>query len=142
MNTKRGLVLEALKEELKKISKANGFNLDLYGNVKKRFIFPSDDPELPIVCLTAGSESITYQPGGPQDRYLTVVVRFYVESQDDIVDKQEKIIQDIEKVVDSSSRLVLGDGTITRDIKIQLIDTDQGILAPLGTGEIQLIVEY
>ena len=116
--------------------------MDLYGNVMKRFIFPSDDPELPIVCLTSGSETINYQPGGPQDRFLTVVIRFYVESQDDIVEKQEKIIQDIERVVETSSRLMLGDGTMTRDIKIQLIDTDQGILAPLGTGEIQLIVEY
>ena len=142
MSTKRGYILEALKKELKKISVENGYNTNLYGNVEKRFIFPSDDPELPIICLTAGSETITYHPGGLKDRYLTVVVRFYIESQDDIVDKQEKIIQDIEKVVEDNSVLVLENGEVTRDTRIQLIDTDQGILAPLGTGEIQLIVEY
>ena len=58
MITKRGLILSALVEALKEISVDNGFNTDLYGNVKDRFIFPSDDPELPIICVTSGSENI------------------------------------------------------------------------------------
>ena len=142
MTTKRTLIVKALAEKLKGITKEAGYETNLYGNVKERLIFPSDDPELPMVCLSSGSETITYQPGNFQDRYLQVLIRFYVESQDDVILAQENIIKDIEKVVEDNSKLSLGDSTSVRDIKIQLIDTDQGVLHPLGTGEIQLVVEY
>lgn len=142
MITKRGLITEALKEKFEEISQANGYNINLYENVKKVFIFPNDDPELPLVCVVAGPENITYQPGGFQDRFVTVMVRFYVTSQDDVIAEQEKIIKDIETVVEKYSKLELSDGSTVRDTRITLIDTDQGVLAPLGAGEIQLIVEY
>jgi len=139
--TKRGLIATALREALKEISQDNGYNTNLYENVEKRFIFPDDDPELPIVTFVMGRESIRYQPGGFQDRFITVSIRCYVEG-DDSVEKTEKIIQDIEAVVEKHSRLVLSDGSTIRDMKVELIDTDQGVLAPLGLAEIQLVVEY
>lgn len=140
--TKRGQITNALKEAFKVISQSNGYKTNLYENVSKRFLFPDENPELPMIALTAGPEQIEYQPGGPQDRYLTLTVRAYVESQDDSIKATEEIIQDIEKVVEINSRLLLEDGTMTRDIRVTTIDTDQGALAPLGVAEIQLIVEY
>ena len=142
MSTKRGLVAEALKEAFKVISKDNGYLTNMYENVKKRFIFPDEDPELPLISFSVGTETIQYQPGGFQDRYLNVIVRCYISDQNDSITATENLIKDIEKVVEANGRLQLSDGTTVRDIKITLIDTDQGVLAPLGLAEIQLIVEY
>lgn len=142
MKTKRGYIAEALEEAFKVISVANGYKTDLYENVKKRFIFPDDDPELPLISFSVGTETINYQPGGMQDRYLTVTVRCYITSQDDSITKTTEIIEDVEKVVEENSRLQLDDGSTIRDLRVTLIDTDQGVLAPLGLAEIQLIVEY
>ena len=142
MKTKRGLISEALETKFKEISIANGYPLDLWGNVLKRFIFADEDPELPLISFSAGSESINYQPGGFQDRYLNVAVRGYINNQDDSVAEVEKLIQAVERVVEENGRLLLSDGTTVRDIRVISIDTDQGVLSPLGLAEIQLIVEY
>lgn len=139
--TKRGLIVDALREAYKEIQKPT-YNTDLYENVEKRFLFPEDNPQLPIITLAAGQETINYQPGGFQDRYLTVVIRAYIEDANDSIAVLEDLIQDIEAVTEKYSSLTLSDGSKVRDIKITLIDTDQGVLAPLGTTEIQLIVEY
>lgn len=142
MKTKRTLIRTALEEAFKTITVSNGYNTDLYESVTPRFIFPDDDPQLPLISFTMGQENITYQPGGFQDRYLGVSVRAYVEDPDGSGEPIENLIQDIEAVVESNSRLALSDGKTVRDIRVTLIDTDQGVLAPLGLAEIQLVVEY
>tara|TARA_B100001146_G_C16140621_1_gene416569 strand:+ start:11 stop:439 length:429 start_codon:yes stop_codon:yes gene_type:complete len=142
MTTKRGMIADALKDAFKQISQDNGFETNLYENVEKRFIFPDEDPEMPILTFVMGTESINHQPGNFQDRYITVTVRAFVEGNDNSQDKTEKIIKDIETVVENNSRLLLADGSTIRDLKVTLIDTDQGVLAPLGLAEIQLVVEY
>lgn len=142
MSTKRGLIAEALKNAFSQISQENGYRTNIYGNVKKRFVFPEDDPELPLISFSTGTETIQYQPGGFQDRYLSVSIRCYIENADDSIRVTEDIIKDVEEVVEKSSRLQLSDGSTVRDIRINLIDTDQGVLAPLGLAEIQLVVEY
>lgn len=140
--TKRDLIEDALKEALEQISIDNGYETNLWGNVKKRFIFPEEDPELPLVCVNSGPERINYQPGGFQDRYLTVFIRFYLQSKDDVKEDQAKMLRDLEKVFEDNSKLILSDGSTVRDTRVILIETDQGVLAPLGTGEIQIVVEY
>ena len=140
--TKRGLIAAALETELKKIKPSNGYQTNLYESVVKRFIFADEDPELPLVSFSTGTESIRYLPGGTQDRFLAVNLRCYVSNEDDPQTELEKLIQDIELVIERSARLALSDGSTVRDIKINLIDTDQGVLAPLGLAEIQLVVEY
>lgn len=142
MITKRGMIVTALETAFKTISIANGFRTDLYESVTPRFIFPDEDPQLPLVSFSAGQENIRYQPGGFQDRFLNINVRAYVEDPDATGTPIENLIQDIETVAKNESRLALSDGSTVRDIKVILIDTDQGVLAPLGLAEIQLVVEY
>ena len=70
------------------------------------------------------------------------MLRCYIEDQSDSITATEKLIEDIETVLENNARLVLSDSTTVRDIKILSIETDQGVLAPLGLAEIQLVVEY
>lgn len=142
MSTKRGLIVSALDTALKTITVANGYRTDLYESVIPRFIFPDEDPQLPVISFTAGQENIVYQTGGFQDRYLQLQIRAYVDDPDGTGSPIENLIKDIEELVETNSRLALSDGTTVRDIKVTLIDTDQGVLAPLGLAEIQLVVEY
>ena len=142
MITKRGLIRNALEEVFKSISVDNGFNTNLYESVTPRFIFPDDDPQLPLISFSMGQENIRYLPGAAQDRFLSVNIRAYVEDPDGTGNPIEDLIQDIETVVEQNARLALSDGTTVRDIRVIMIDTDQGVLAPLGLAEIQLVVEY
>lgn len=141
MATKRTLITKALQKQLKEISVSNGYNTDLYENVLDRFIFPDTNPDLPLLCLTSGRENISYIPGGLQERSLTIIVRGYVEAEDPTA-KLEDLIVDVETCVKKNERITLSDGSRFRDIRAVAIETDEGVLAPLGIFEMELVVEY
>lgn len=140
--TKRGLIAEALVTAFKSIKVSNGYKTDLFDNVEKRFIFPDENPQLPLLSFSTSTETIRYQPGSLRDRFLSVNIRCYIEDENDPQTTLESLIQDVERVCESNARLILSDGSTVRDIKVTLIDTDQGVLAPLGLAEIQIVVEY
>ncbi len=142
MRTKRLLIRNALEAAFKQISVDNGYLTDLFESVTPRFIFPDENPQLPLISFTMGQENIQYLPGGTQDRFLAVSLRLYVEDPDGSGEPIANLIMDTERVIEESSRLVLGPSDTVRDIRVTLIDTDQGVLAPLGLAEIQLVVEY
>ena len=100
--------------------------------------------EFPAVHLSAGNEQREYLPGGLINRYLSVTIRLYVKAED-TVSELEKLLNDIEFVIEQNGRLAYQDylgAQTTRDIRITSIDTDEGVLSPLGVGEILLQVSY
>lgn len=143
--TRRSSIVEALTDKLKSISLANGYSTDLGEQAYPRMRFWDEISEFPCVCLVAGPESIVHQGGGFKDRYLDIVLRAYVNEEDSII-ALEKLLEDIELILDKNGRLAYVDSSgntgATRDIIITLIDTDQGALAPLGVGEMTLQVKY
>lgn len=143
--TRRSSIVEALTNKLKTISLMNGFSSDLGEQAFPRMRFWDEISEFPCVCLVAGPESIVHQAAGLKDRYLDVTLRAYVNEEDSIV-ALERLLEDIEFIIDNNGRLAYEDSSgnlgYTRDITIQLIDTDQGALAPLGVGEMTLQVKY
>ena len=143
--TRRSSIVEALTDRLKSISLTNGYSTDLGEQAYPRMRFWDEISEFPCVCLVAGPESIVHQGGGFKDRYLDIVLRAYVNEEDSII-ALEKLLEDIELILDKNGRLAYVDSSgntgTTRDIIITLIDTDQGALAPLGVGEMTLQVKY
>lgn len=143
--TRRSSIIEALTNKIKTITLGNGFRTDLGEQAFSRMRFWDEISEFPCVCLVAGPESIVHQAAGLKDRYLEVTLRAYVNEEDSIV-ALERLLEDIEFILDNNGRLAYEDSTgnlgYTRDITIQLIDTDQGALAPLGVGEMTLQVRY
>lgn len=143
--TKRSSIVSQIAEVMKNISVANGYNTNLDGLAFPRMKFWDEVNEFPAIFFSAGSERIVYQGGGYKDRYLTVILRCYVNSEDS-VNELELLLEDIEKVIDNNGRLAYqdsaGNNFTTRDIIILNIDTDQGALAPLGVGEMILEVKY
>ena len=144
-STRRLGVIQALVEKLKEIDGNGDFNTDVYGNVSPRLKFWDEVNEFPSIHLNAGSETRTYQSAGYKDRFLAVTVRVYVQAEDS-VEALEELLEDIETVIETNSRLSYtdrrGDEQFTQQITIISIDTDEGVLEPLGVGEILLEVRY
>jgi hypothetical protein len=143
--TRRSSIVEALSDKLKMISHSNGYSTDLGEQVFPKMKFWDEISEFPCVCLVAGPESIVHQGGGFKDRYLDVVLRAYVNEEESIL-ALERLLEDVELIIDRNGRLAYVDSSgnlgTTRDIIITLIDTDQGVLSPLGVGEMTLQVKY
>lgn len=143
--TRRSSIVEALVSKIKDISLSNGFSTDLGNQAYPRMRFWDEISEFPCVCVVAGPETIVHQGGGYKDRYLDVTLRAYV-NEEDSVEALEKLLEDIELIIDTNGRLAYldskGNSGTTRDIIITFIDTDQGALAPLGVGEMTLQVKY
>ena len=110
-----------------------------------RLKFWDEVEEFPAIHLNAGSETREYQAGGYKDRFLNVTVRCYV-NQEDSVEALDELLEDVETVLEENSQLLYNDRNgleqKTQQITIVSIDTDEGVLDPLGVGEILIEVRY
>lgn len=143
--TRRLGIVTALVEKLKNINGAGSYLTDLSNNVSPRLKFWDEVEDFPAVHLNAGSETREYQGGGYKDRFLTVTLRCYVQD-DDSVQALDELLEDVETVLENNSRLAYTDRQgatqYTQQITIVSIDTDEGVLEPLGVGEMQIEVRY
>ena len=143
--TRRSTILDALVEKLKLIDGQGHFQTNLFENVSPRLKFWDEVEDFPAVHLNAGSETREYQSGGYKDRFLSVTVRCYVRDEDTRL-ALDKLLEDVETVIEDNSRLQyvdkLGATQHTQQITVVSIDTDEGVLEPLGVGEMLLEVRY
>jgi hypothetical protein len=143
--TRRQSIINAIVDKLKEINGAGNYLTDLGENVHPRLKFWDEVEEFPALHLNAGSESREYQGGGYKDRFLSVTIRCYV-NEEDAVDALDKLLEDVETVLETNSRLKYYDRTgaaqYTHQITILSIDTDEGVLEPYGVGEILIEVRY
>jgi hypothetical protein len=143
--TRRLGIVNAIVEKLKDINGAGTFLSDLNENVSPRLKFWDEVEEFPAVHLNAGSETREYQGAGYKDRFLSITLRCYVQAEDS-VEALDELMEDVETVLEDSSRLAYLDRTgttqYTQQITIVSIDTDEGVLEPLGVGEMLIEVRY
>jgi hypothetical protein len=143
--TRRLGIIAALVDKLKTINGAGTFLTDLGENVSPRLKFWDEVEEFPAIHLNAGSETREYQAGGYKDRFLSVTVRCYVQAED-AVEALDELMEDVETVLEENSRLKYKDRTntdqYTQQITIVSLDTDEGVLEPMGVGEMLLEVRY
>ena len=143
--TRRLGIISALVDKLKTINGAGAFLTDLGENVSPRLKFWDEVEEFPAIHLNAGSETREYQAGGYKDRFLSVTVRCYVQAED-AVEALDELMEDVETVLEENSRLKYKDRNntdqYTQQITIVSLDTDEGVLEPMGVGEMLLEVRY
>jgi hypothetical protein len=143
--TRRLGIVTALVEKLESINGTGEFLTDLAGNVSPRLKFWDEVEEFPAVHLNAGSETREYQSGGYKDRFLSITLRCYVQDEDS-VQALDELLEDVETVLETNSRLAYKDRKgvtqYTQQITIVSVDTDEGVLEPLGVGEILIEVRY
>lgn len=143
--TRRSAIVNALAEQLKAIDGTGTFLTNLFDNVSPRLLFWDEVTDFPAVHLNAGQETREYQGGGYKDRFLTITVRCYVD-EENAQDALAAVMEDVETVVENNSRLLYTDAQgsthYTHQISLLSIDTDEGVLEPLGVGELQIEVRY
>ena len=143
--TRRSAIVDALVVKLKEINQTGDFLTDVFDNVHPRLKFWDEVDTFPALHLNAGSETREYQGGGYKDRFLNLTIRCYVK-ETDAVDALDKLLEDVETVVEANGRLAYidkqGVTQHTHDIVIISIETDEGVLEPFGVGEVLLQVRY
>jgi hypothetical protein len=143
--TRRLGIIAGLVDKLKDIDGTGTFLSNLNENVSPRLKFWDEVEEFPAIHLNAGSETREYIGGGHKTRYLSVTVRCYVQAEDS-VEALDELLEDIETVIEDNSRLKYKDRNnadqYTQQITIVSIDTDEGVLEPLGVAEMLIEVRY
>ena len=144
--TYRKKVAEAYAEKLKEIDGSHPFKSNVFDNVTTRMVYLDDIDEYPKICVVAGDESREYQPGGFKWRFLLISIRVYVRTEDDPQEELSLLLEDIERVVDENDVLVYDDSVSpslqTTSATIQSITTDEGVIHPMGIGEMLVEIRY
>lgn len=143
--SRRMAIINALVEKLKQINGNNPYRSNVYNNVLPRLKFWDEIEDFPAIHVNAGGETRQYQGGGYKDRFMNVTIRVYVQ-QEDAVLALEKLLEDVETVLEDNSVLSYkdqnGNSQSVQQITIVSLDTDEGALEPLGVGEITCEVRY
>ena len=114
---------------------------NIFDNAKNRQVFWDEVTDFPTICVYPGAEIREYLPGDFKWAFLTVNIRIYVKDED-AKERLEEIFDDIEDVIDNNNNLVVSGNNLSVEIRLLSITDDEGLLNPLGVGEITLEVRY
>ena len=143
-STRRSQILEALVTKFKAINGAGDYRTNLANQVFPAMKFWDEISTYPAVHLSAGTETREYYGSNNRWRFLTVTIRAYV-NQEDPTEALCLLLEDIEYVLDNNLSITYSDSygsASTAQQTIISIDTDEGVLAPLGIGEMIIEVRY
>jgi len=143
--TRRRAIVEALAIELEQINGMQPFRTAV-STVERRLKFWDEVVEFPAIHIGAGTETREYDGGGFRFRFLRITVRCYVSDDNDVIEALEELLEDVETVLEDNDPLTYYDSTGTSQSTVQTtiatVDTDEGVLEPLGVGEITCEIRY
>lgn len=143
--TRRRAIVEALCQKLENINGSPPFRTSV-SRVERRLKFWDEVNEFPTIHVGAGAETRDYDGGGFRFRFLQLTVRCYVSDDDDVIEALEELLEDVETVIEDSDPLTYYDSTGASQSTVQTniitVDTDEGVLEPLGVGEITCEIRY
>ena len=144
--TARKKIANKLAETLKEIDGSHPYKSNVFDNVSSKMVYLDEIEQYPKVCVVAGDESRQYLPDGFKWRFLILSIRGYVSNEEDAQEELSLLLEDIERIIDENDALVYDDSVSpklqTTSITIQSITTDEGVIQPLGIGEIVVEVRY
>ena len=145
--TERNKIVDALVDQIKtNINGVAPYNSNIFNNAHGHLKFLDTIQEYPQVCVVAGDETRQYQPGGLKWRFLNLEIRCYISDESEPQETLALLCEDIERVIDNNDSLTYDD-TVSPNLKttsltLLSIATDEGVLSPLGIGELILSVRY
>ena len=144
-STRRRAIVEAISEKLEQINGNAPFRTSV-AKVERRLKFWDEVNEFPTIHVGAGSETREYDGGGFRFRFLQLTIRCYVSDDDDVILALEELLEDVESILEENDPLQYTDSTgasqFTAQTTIGAVTTDEGVLEPLGVGEITIEVRY
>jgi hypothetical protein len=143
--SRRKEITEFLVNELKKINGGSStfdanytYSTNIANNVFRRLKFLDEINDFPTICVNAGSEARIYDTSGLITGDLTLNIRAYLRAENPIT-AAENLADDIEHIVyhigDKSDMGLL-------NMIMQSVSTDEGLVAPFGILEIDILVKY
>lgn len=139
--SKRTSIVKALSEKMKLIDGNTPYSTNIFNNSYPYLKFWDEVVDFPAIYMTPGNEIREYHPGEFKWGYLAVSMKVYCKGEGS-QDELEKLLEDIETVLDNNRVLEYSPGMETTEILITSITTDEGLLAPYAVGEINLQVRY
>ena len=145
--TARKKIVDALVNELNtSINGVAPYNSNLFNSAEGHLKFLDQIQEYPHICVVAGDETRQYQPDGFKWRFLQLDIRCYINNEADPQEILALLMEDIERVVDNNDILTYDDtvspNLTTTSLTIISLSSDEGVLAPLGIGEMLVEVRY
>ena len=144
--TKRKKVVDSLVGKIKLINGQHPYTSNVFSNVTGRLKFLDEIEQYPQVCIVAGDEFREYQPGDFKWRLLDLTIRAYIRDNNDAQETLALLMEDIERIIDDNDNLVYDDSVdpnqSATSLTIGSISTDEGVIAPLGIGEMTVRVRY
>ena len=144
--TKRRKIVDALVEKIKLVNGQHPYNSNVFNNVTGHMVFLDQIQEYPKVCVVAGDEAREYQPNEFKWRFLSLDIRVYVDNEEDPQEVLALLMEDIERVIDENDVLIYDDtvspNLTTTSLTLESLSTDEGVLNPLGIGELTLVCRY
>ncbi|AKY02266.1 hypothetical protein AEO54_297 [Vibrio phage vB_VorS-PVo5] len=145
----RDKIVEVMKEQLSD-QHLDTYYTDIDMNVHNKNLYLDQVEAFPAITVGLGPERPEYQPGGFRWMYLTLMIRAYVKSEDRSDEELELLLQDIKTFIDTHEDI---EYTITTpqgtektyeatQMTVLSINTDEGILHPMGIGEVTLEIRY
>jgi len=142
--TRRSAIVNAFVDKLGQIDGTGNYKTTV-ASVEPRLKFWDEITEFPAVHVNAGGETRQYEGHDFKFRFLTLTFRCYV-NEDDAVPALEKLLEDVETVIETNNPITytdaLGGTQSTIQTTINSIDTDEGVLEPFGIGEMICTVQY
>jgi len=143
--SRRKEITELVVQEFKKINGSFStfdanyiYSTDVANNVFRRLKFLDEINDFPTICVNAGAEARIYHSTGLITGELTLNIRAYLRSENPIT-AAENLADDIEHIIyhfgDKSDIGIL-------NITMQSVSTDEGLVAPFGILEIDILVIY
>ena len=143
--TRRQNIVNALVDKIELIDGTGSYQTAV-ADVSPRLKFWDEVQEFPSVHLNAGREVRTYDGGGFKFRYLTITLRCYVEDNEDSVGALDALLEDLETVLEAEHPLTYYDKNGVAQSTVQTtivsIDTDEGVMDPMGIGEMLVEIQY
>jgi len=143
--TRRRAIIEALCTKLEQINGSAPFRTSV-ARVERRLKFWDEVTEFPTIHVGAGAETREYEGVGFRFRFLRITIRCYVSDDDDVILALEELLEDVRSVLEDSDPLGYTDSTGASESTVQTtiatVDTDEGVLEPLGVGEIVCEIRY
>ena len=144
--TARKKIVDAIVNKINLIDGNFPYNSNVFKNAHSGMVFLDEIQEFPKVCVVAGDETREYQPNEFKWRFLSLDIRVYVEDQDEPQEVLAILMEDIERVIDNNDVLIYDDtvspNLTTTSLTLQSMSSDEGVLSPLGIGELTLECRY
>lgn len=135
-------IITALVTALKGINGTGIYTSNVYKNVRSGMIFQGKFSDYPFICVYGTEETREYLPSKFRWGFLKAKITIYVKHANDPTLMLDDLLVDIEKCLEVNSDLSYGNGRKVEDILIRKIQTDQGLLAPIGIGELDIEIRY